>query len=81
MWMLCSYLVLKQMTKRGNDTQTKLKVLRSKELALNQIDNLDILCNSPELLILSKVNARHCLRIFVNSTAVTCSNKLSLISL
>ena len=72
MWMLCSYLVLKQMTKRGNDTQTKLKVLRSKELALNQIDNLDILCNSPELLILSKVNAKHCLRIFVNSTAVTC---------
>ena len=75
-WMLCSYLVLKQMTKRGNDTQTKLKVLRSKELALNQIDNLDILCNSPELLIFSKVNARHCLRIFVNSTTVTCSNKL-----
>ena len=59
-----------------HDTQTKLKVLRSKGLALNQIDNLDILCNSPELLILSKVNARHCLRIFVNSTAVTCSNKL-----
>ena len=27
-----------------------------KKIALNQIDNLDILFNSPELLILSKVN-------------------------
>ena len=28
-----------------------------------------------------KVNARYCLRIFANSSPVTCSNKLSLISL
>ena len=64
-----------------HDTQKKLKVFRSTACALNQIDNLDIPFNSPELLILSKVNARQCLRIFVNSTVVTCSNKLSLISL
>ena len=57
----------------AHDTQTKLKVFRSSALALNKIDNLDIPFNSPELLIFSKVTARHCLRIFVNSRVVTCS--------
>ena len=39
-----------------HDTQMKLKMFRLSPLALNQIDNLDILLNSPELLILSMVN-------------------------
>ena len=64
-----------------HDVQTKLKVFRSSALALNQIDNLDITFNSHELLILSKVNVKYWLRILVNSTAVTCSNKLNLSSL
>ena len=66
---------------QAHDTQTKLKVFRSSVLALNKIDNLDIPFNSPELLIFSKVTARHCLRIFVNSRVVTCSCKLSLTNL
>ena len=56
----------------------KLNVFRSSALALNQIYDFNIPFNSPELLILSKVNARYCLRIFVNSTTVTCLNKLNL---
>ena len=44
---------------QAHDTQTKLKVFRSSVLALNKIDNLDIPFNSPELLIFSKVTARH----------------------
>ena len=63
-----------------HNTQTKLKVFRSNALTLNEIDNLNIPFNSPDLLFFFKVNARCCLRIFVNSTAVTCSNKLSWIS-
>ena len=63
-----------------HDTQTKLKVFRSSAPAQNQIHDFNIPFNSPELLILSKVNAGYFLRIFVKSTAVTCSNKLSLIS-
>ena len=39
-----------------HDTQMKLKMFRLSPLALNQIDNLDILLNSRELLILSMVN-------------------------
>ena len=56
-----------------HDTQMKLKVFRLSALAQDQIDNLDIPFNSPELLILSKVNSKGCLRIFVNSTTVTCT--------
>ena len=41
-----------------HDTQMTLKVFRSTARALNQIDNLNIPFNSPELLILSKINAR-----------------------
>ena len=59
----------------------KLKVFRSSALALNQIDILQIRFNSPESLMLFNVNARYCLKIFANSTAVTCSKKLGLISL
>ena len=62
------------------NTIWKLKAFRSLTLTINQIDNLDIPFNSPELLFFPKVNARYGLRIFVNSTAVTCCNKLSLIS-
>ena len=61
-------------------TQTKLKVFRSSALALNQIGNLEIPFNSLKLIFLD-VNARYWLRIFVNSTVVTCSCKLSSISL
>ena len=64
----------------SHPTHTKLKVYRSSALALHQIDNLDIHFNSPELLIFPRVNARNCLRISANSTVVTCSFKLSLIS-
>ena len=59
----------------------KLKVFRSSALALNQIDILQIRFNSPESLMLFNVNARYCLKIFANSTAVTCSKNLGLISL
>lgn len=65
---------------QAHDTQTKLKAFRSSALVLNQRGNLDIPYSSPELLNLSKVNARNCLRIFANSTVVTCSCKLSFIS-
>ena len=65
----------------AHETQTKLKVFRSYALALNQIGNLEIPFNSLKLIFLD-VNARYWLRIFVNSTVVTCSCKLSsLISL
>ena len=64
-----------------HDTQMKLKVFRSSTLALNQIDVLEIHFDSPELLMLFRVNSRHCLKIFANLTIVTCSKKLRLISL
>ena len=35
----------------AHDTQTKLKVFRSSALALNRMGNLEILCNSPKLII------------------------------
>ena len=55
-------------------------MFRSSALALNQIGNLEIPFNSLKLIFLD-VNARYWLRIFVNSTVVTCSCKLSSISL
>ena len=55
----------------AHETQTKLKVFRSSALALNQIGNLEIPFNSLKLIFLD-VNARYWLRIFVNSTVVTC---------
>ena len=64
----------------AHETQTKLKVFRSSALALNQIGNLEIPFNSLKLIFLD-LNARYWLRIFVNSTVVTCSCKLSSISL
>ena len=64
----------------AHETQTKLKVVRSSALALNQIGNLEIPFNSLKLIFLD-VNARYWLRIFVNSTVVSCSCKLSSISL
>ena len=64
----------------AHETQTKLKVFRSSALALNQIGNLEIPFNSLKLIFLD-VNARYWLRIFVNSTVVTCWYKLSSISL